>query len=52
MGQDVLLSGLGWDILLGEEVFFLLIRRGRGVFSLTFTYIIKYSGSKPLFILF
>ena len=27
-GQNVLLSGLGWDILLGEEVFFLLITEG------------------------
>ena len=27
-GQDVLLSGLGWDMLLGEEVFFLLITEG------------------------
>ena len=27
-GQDVLLSGLGWDMLLGEEVLFLLITEG------------------------
>ena len=30
-GQDVLLSGLGWDVLLGEEVFFLLITEGVGM---------------------